>query len=262
MSWYSTQAEDVSKAAHEQREERARNMIGRLWVKPLSTVPIVVCDKDYFNFWEHEIYFVASKERSHYTCLQKIGQHCPICAYTEINGKGNENSPIKISLWRVTVFTVIDFTEWTDKKGVKHTKQKRLWVLKPDSAELLIKKVNDRWGGSIYLKSILVSRKDNKDAASGSDFELEMRNGAIVNRDMTGIDIAPYNYAELFKPLSADKIREENAFLSNGMPMASSPNMSAASVPTGAGNGGAPQMQSQTLATGAGSSPLDDSIPF
>jgi len=113
----------------------------------------------------------------------------------------NTSNP-QIKTYRVGLFTIIDRTEYTHKKGEKagqvERDQKRLFVAKKDTWEILARRAKTRVeaGQTLRGAQFLVSRgSDQKCANVGNDFEFE--NMANLSEFP---DVTEFDYEELFKP--------------------------------------------------------------
>lgn len=94
---------------------------------------------------------------------------------------------------RVAVFTIIDHSEWTDKKGTLHKDELKLFVVKR-SAPIYkqIEKLMTRQG-SLRGRRFNVSRMGDKSPAVGSMLEY---------LDHAELDCQPFNYLEILAPKS------------------------------------------------------------
>jgi hypothetical protein len=92
---------------------------------------------------------------------------------------------------RVAVFTIIDHSEWTDKKGTQHKDELKLFVVKR-SAPIYkqIEKLMSRHG-SLRGRVFNVSRMGDKSPAVGSMLEY---------LDHSEPEEVPFNYLEVLKP--------------------------------------------------------------
>lgn len=102
---------------------------------------------------------------------------------------------------RVAVFTIIDHSEWTDKKGTLHKDELKLFVVKR-SAPIYkqIEKLMSRHG-SLRGRQFNVSRMGDKSPAVGSMLEYQ---------DHIEIEEVPFNYLEILKPKTREEL--ENIF--------------------------------------------------
>lgn len=213
--WYSS-GFDGAEQRHKEKEERiSKGKIKRIWIKPFTSVEVIFLDDQAFSFDEHQVYLNGSWT-NWFTCLG-MRNGCPPCV--------SDNKP-----YRATVFTVIDLSKWSDRKGNVHQNEKKLLVVKEDTT-LALKQKFERWGG-LKGKQVIISRKDKDDYSSGSDFELAMSGGQILKPDMSKFqDIQPYDYKEVFKPLTPDALRSI-------MSMSSTSERAAQEVPVDKGTGG------------------------
>lgn len=188
--WFKQGYDGVEEAV--KAKEAARNRVQRVWLKPHTSKNLVFLDDAAFSFYEHQVK-INGRWDNFFTCIGKANG-CPLC----LSG---------MNPYLNTVFTVIDRTEYQDKKGIKHADEKRLFAVKEETA-LTLKEKHKRWGG-MKNKEIVATRKGDKDASCGSDFELVLENGQIKIPDLSHLkDKNPYNYMELFKPQTAQELRE------------------------------------------------------
>ena len=102
---------------------------------------------------------------------------------------------------KVAVFTIIDHTEWTDRKGNLHKDEISLYVVKRSSSvwnqiERLISRE-----GSLRGRKFRVMRMGDKSPGAGSLLEYEGEFGL-------GEDHVPFNYLEILKPKTPEEIGE------------------------------------------------------
>jgi len=190
MSWHSTGKSVVEQAAKVQEEQRKNKAPYRFKLKPNSSSTVIYLDDEGFSFQEHSIQHGQKWEQ--WTCSGP--STCPLCQ--------SGNKP-----YHITVFSVIDTTRWTDQRGQLHQNEKKIHALKADSALALMNK-KERWGG-LKGKAVLISRKGDKDAGAGSDFELMLKDGRPVayKIDNTKPEHQPFNYAGIYEPKSPDFIK-------------------------------------------------------
>jgi len=95
---------------------------------------------------------------------------------------------------KVAIFTVIDHSEWTDKKGNVHRDELSLYVVKRSSQTWgLIERQLSRNNGNLRGMKFNVSRMGDKSPGVGSFLEFE-------GRSEISEDLQPFNYLEILKP--------------------------------------------------------------
>ena len=100
-------------------------------------------------------------------CLEPLGIPCDICQFAMANDG-------KAKRYKGMFFSVLDLSEWTDKKGVKHSCEKKLLVAKKDTAEKLGRKwlARQEQGQSLRGAMFKVYRgSTDKSPSVGDDFE-------------------------------------------------------------------------------------------
>ena len=87
--------------------------------------------------WEHNPGLPSAGGRTswnnYFTCLEPMGEECPLCAWADLNDG-------MYSRYKAQFFTIIDTSEYKDKKDVVHKNQKRLLCAKRKSADLLVRR--------------------------------------------------------------------------------------------------------------------------
>lgn len=146
------------------------------------------------TYWEHQLNLNGSW-KNWFTCTQD-SEPCPIC-------QDNHNPSL------VAVFTVIDHSKWTDKNGVEHQHEKRLFVCKRETFKRLQKIATKR--GGLAGCTFEVSRTGDKSAAVGSDFDYDEKRPLSEVQKALGLDdevVTPYNYEEVITYRTADELRK------------------------------------------------------
>lgn len=179
-------------AVAKQDQESAQRSAQRMWLKPGESRRIVFLDDKPVSIWECSLRingkwgnFVQLHTPEAQALAERFGQRA----------------------YYATIFTVLDRSEYKDKKGVIHSDQKRLLVVRPAIAKML-KEKRDRWRGLVG-KEVIVSRKNDKnDPSSGSDFELALNaEGSALKPDLSKVkDITPFDYEAIFQPLAMNLI--------------------------------------------------------
>lgn len=193
MSWYSQGQEAVVKQV-EMYEERKKNRApNRLWLPPNTSRGVIFLDEEGFSFMEHNV--KNGNRWEQFTCLGP-NNGCPICAAGD-------------KPYQITVFSIIDLSEWADKKGVIHKNEKIIHALKATNAFSLLEK-KKRWGGLIGTQ-VIVTRKDDKDSSAGSDFEPGMNAGRIMKFKLNPTANEahrPFDYVQIYAPKTVEFIRQ------------------------------------------------------
>lgn len=98
---------------------------------------------------------------------------------------------------RVAIFTIIDHSEWTDKKGTLHKDELKLFVVKRSAP--IYKQIEKLMGrhGSLRGRQFNVSRMGDKSPAVGSMLEY------LDHKEPQEI---PFNYLEVLKPKTREEI--------------------------------------------------------
>lgn len=173
---------------------------------PDKSTQVTFLDTEGFFLSEHQI-----KQDGHwrnwYTCLKDISEDgsCPLCE--------EGDNPAYIC-----AFTVIDHTKFTTKKGTKVVASKRLLVLKSTARNKVLKQKERRDGDLVGCK-FEVTRYNKKEAATGEDWEFLQRvdmkefgealkeAGVIPEGQTVEEFLHPYDYEEIFHPLTPEEMR-------------------------------------------------------
>lgn len=100
-------------------------------------------------------------------CLEPLGVPCPLCEFAAAHDKQGQR-------YKGMFFSILDLSEWTDGKGVKHSMTKRIMVAKKDTKEKIERKYMTRVeaGGTLRGSMFKVFRGNtDKSASVGDDFE-------------------------------------------------------------------------------------------
>jgi hypothetical protein len=192
MSWYSTGSQKVEEQQRLAQEQRDNQAPFRVFMKPGEERVLIYLDEEGFSFNEHTIQ--VGSRWTQFTC-SGVNNGCPLCK--------NDKS------YLITLFSVVELSEWVDKRGTKHTNEVKIHALKPEAAMSLLKK-KARWGGLIG-RQVIVGRKGDKDAASGSDFELQLGpNGTplIYAKDKLLTKYQLVDYLKYFAPKPPDDVAQ------------------------------------------------------
>ncbi len=150
------------------REANAR--LFRFRVKPGETTSVTFVDGDvhltgpkkgsFVNsvpvVYEHTVK-TGPKKWDQYLCIAE-DEPCPFCA--------SDNRR-----YICAVFTVIDHSEWTSRKGETYTNQRKLFVAKSQTYKKLKKRAAKH--GALTGWTVEISRTDDRSAAVGDEFEWE-----------------------------------------------------------------------------------------
>lgn len=131
--------------------------IRRFFVKVDEPKEFIFADDQVFGVWEHNPK-MNGKWDSHFTCLQGTGVDCPVC---QVLGDKTR--------CYVGYYTVIDCSEWTDKKGVKHQYELKYFPAKTKTLKKLHKKKES--AGTLVGMKFKADRTDKKSPNVGDDFE-------------------------------------------------------------------------------------------
>ena len=195
MTWFNTGVQAVEKEAKRNEEQRNNKAPRRIWLPANSEKKVIYLDDEGFSFYEHS-YEQGGNSYNYHTCPGKASG-CPHCA----SGK---------KPYLLTVYTVIDKSEYKDKTGAVHANEKRVHALKVDSALALARK-SQRWGG-LKGKEVVIARKGPKDAAAGSDFEANTNKDdkkIVYQLDPNNEKHRPFDYRAVYAPKSIEEIRED-----------------------------------------------------
>ena len=155
MSWYSTGGQKVEEQQRIAQEQRENQPPYRVFMKAGEERVLIYLDEEGFSFQEHTV--KVGEYWKQFTC-SGVNNGCPLCK--------NDKS------YLITLFSTVELSTWTDKRGTVHENEVKIHALKPEAAMSLLKK-KARWGGLVG-RQVIVGRKGDKDAASGSDFELQL----------------------------------------------------------------------------------------
>lgn len=198
MSWYNTGKEAEQAAENElERQEAARkeaqknaNMARRFWLPAGAECYITILDgpthpNGYplpFVYNEHQMK-LNGHWRNWFTC---IGEECPICE--------NDFKPSVVS-----AYTVINHSEWTDKKGNVHKDELNLLIAKPAVNKMLRSAASKR-GGSLRGWYVCVNRTSSEGYSTGDSFDF------LEKRELSD-ELQPADYIELFAPKTKEELQ-------------------------------------------------------
>lgn len=248
MGFLSKGSDSLDRDVQEQMDRREKMMVRRVWVPVGKSINAVFLDDDPVRFEEYRIW---KGQRPDFVTKPEAGNKDHFLA-------AGMKSDVRYA------YTVIDCSKWTDKKGKEHGPEKKLLVVSPDVAKLLRDK-KASWGG-IKNKAVVIRRKGEKDSASGSDFELMMKNGQVVAVNMKAFkDVEPFHYEKILAPPSADESIRLLALVSKAKQNNEAISVDGDDPGAGAGAGGLPEGDPGPSDAAAPAGEMvggDDSIPF
>lgn len=171
----------------------------RLWLPEGSSKIIIFLDGEPFRFYEHQLY-LNSSWMNWFSCRRqgKTSEVCPLCDFGD-------------SPYYVGMYTVIDCSEWTDRKGVVHKNERKIFAAKIDTMKLL--KLKKEKLGGLALCKFEVSRIGAKSPSVGNNFEFiervdEKTVEKMLNEGREGerLKVEPFNYEEIFAPLPKERL--------------------------------------------------------
>ena len=152
-SWYKTGYDGIN-----QEEQRLAQLGGppRLWMPAGSTREIVFVDNEPVQIYEHN-WKANGSWKNWATCLRGIEDECPGC---DVLGENNR--------YFVGIYTVVDTSEWTDRRGNKHQFEINLLPAKLKSLKKFRRKSGERIeaGGTGLAGCLYRLARDSKDDPS------------------------------------------------------------------------------------------------
>lgn len=194
---------EEEKQRQKEQAEKGNVREWRFKLAQSSTGYIVFLDNIDVFLLEHQYSKTFNGKINYYnyeTCIRDIEGECPLC------DNGNTAS-------LVSVASIVDFTEYTKKDGTKTGPKKKIIVLKKGGTERFLRK-QEKQEGLKYKKFEIYRSSDQKGEATGTeaDFEKEVDPEVLKKFCPEGTDpnewIKPFDYNELFKPKSAQEIRQ------------------------------------------------------
>ncbi|NMA67776.1 MAG: hypothetical protein GX957_16355 [Clostridiaceae bacterium] len=171
-------------------EERQKSFVSRFWLPGEANAKIVFLDDNPPIIEEHQLK-LNNDWRNWYTCLRIVGETCPIC--DELDDKP----------YTVGFYTIIDTTEWTDKKGETHKNQLKLFAAKFQTLQIL-KRLSGKRGS--LAGCVFDVYRSSKDAANTGDvFDFE---GKLDKEDILKLipEASIFDYSEILAPKKAGDI--------------------------------------------------------
>ena len=192
MNWYSKGTDAIKEVVQARAEARDKMQPRRIWLKPNSNATLIYLDDAGFNFYEHAIEVPGQKLPVYVTCTGRANG-CKACM-------------AGVRSYHITLYSVCDTTKWVDNQGNEHKNEKRIHALKAESALALAEK-SQRWGGLVG-RPVIVTRKGQRDAAAGSDFEPVMKNGqqVLYKLDLNKDTHRPFDYEKIYAPKSDEEM--------------------------------------------------------
>lgn len=143
----------------------------RFWLNPGTERNILfLTDGDRAPvFWEHQYCAMKNGKLNwghHLTCLQVLGQQCPMCQYAQDHGKFERS--------KIQAFTILDLTPWKDSSGKEHPYTKRVLAVKSRVQETIARKYiaqidkGEKLRGAIFK---VFRPNDKKSASTGTEFD-------------------------------------------------------------------------------------------
>jgi hypothetical protein len=193
MSLFNRGYDDLEQIEKEIEAKRSSNKVHRFWMPVGKTTRIVFLDDKPPVYEEHNPQINGSWKHW-FTCNKMFGEPCSHCeagtyAYT------------------AGAYTIIDGTEWVDKKGKTHKNEKKLFVAKIDTLKKL-KQISAKRGG---LRGCVfeVSRTGDKSPGTGDMFDFEKKLSEEELKKLFGGQDGkghePYNYDEVLAPKDAEE---------------------------------------------------------
>lgn len=169
----------------------------RFWVEADSSKDFIFVSEDPFCIREHNPKINGSWD-NHLTCLRGTGEDCPAC---EIMGDK--------SAYYVGYYTVIDCSEWVDKKGNKHQYEMRLLPAKTKTLKKFARKKEQR--GTLIGAKFISTREDKKSPNVGDEFEFKEQVELATMVDI--VNLWGVNLSKLYEV--ADSSKEDMEKLRN-----------------------------------------------
>jgi hypothetical protein len=200
MSWYNENYENYDANKKKQEEESLKEP-SRFWMRAGDEGrEIIFIDSTAFSFWEHVVYKDGSfKDRKYYTCCRDLDpKGCPLC------DAGNKR-------YLITMFTIIDTTEWMDREGRVFKNLRRLLALKTEAAGVM-RQIKKSRGGNLVGYKCLFMRSGDKSAGTGNHVnfigEVDLNDEEFVYTNKDGKKFVPsaYDYKKIFAPKSRDEL--------------------------------------------------------
>jgi hypothetical protein len=188
MSWFKS-GEAAQKAVNDDLVNREKNRKpNRLWLKAGAETEIVFVDDDGVTFYEHNLK-LNEQWGNYFTCLKSNedgDKRCPLC-----------ESRFSNSL--VTLYTIIDCTEFVDRRGATRKNEIKILAVKAEVAKKILRKKAAQKGSLVGCK-FTVFRSSAEAANSGDDFEFVERMDLAQFAAADGTHPKPIDYEKYYKP--------------------------------------------------------------
>ena len=186
------------KKADEKAAKQAEGYINRFWMPNDAETKITFLDGsldedgmlDAPTYLEHQLNMDGSW-KNWFACTGET-EPCPIC-------EGGDNPTL------VAVLTIIDHTEWTDKKDKIHKDEKKLFVCKRYTIKQLQKIATKR--GGLAGMTFEVSRIGEKAASVGDMYDYVGKRSAAVLKKKYKDNATVFDYEEVLNYKTAEELR-------------------------------------------------------
>lgn len=169
----------------------------RVWLPVGERTNLTFLDGDGFFFYEHQLK-INGDWKNWFTCLKDFSE-CPLC------DSGDTPS-------YVAAYTVIDHSEYVSKKtGKKVKNQKKLLVTKGPVHDKWARRIEENGDLTYCVYSCARDRKNECNTGEDITFRKRLSREEILKFKPEGVDdeewLKPFDYMEVFKPLSVDELR-------------------------------------------------------
>lgn len=176
-----------------QKEREDKVWVNRFWLRPEQETRIIFLDDDPIVLEEHQMK-LNGDWRNWFTCLKMLNQHCVLC------------DEIKDTPSTVGFYTILDLTEYTNKKGEKVKSSVKLFTPKFKALQLIKRQSQKRGGLELCMFDVYRSSADAFNV--GDSFE-------YIDEEITWEDVKALNpdakvfdYAEILAPKTNEEIRK------------------------------------------------------
>jgi len=197
MSWLKRGYDELEKKDKEM-EDRRSNTAYRFWIPSGNTTKIIFVDDNPPIIGEHQLKINGDWKNWH-TCPASIDSKDE-CGYCKAGDRP----------YSAAFYTIIDMTEWTDKKGVKHANEKKLFVAKQktwNKLKMKSRKYKQKEENGLVYVCFDVSRSSSDASSVGDDFEFVKR---YTEQELKAIatkgDITPFDYEKILKPKGKEDV--------------------------------------------------------
>jgi len=210
MGWFNTGNKAKEKIKNEgERQEKAReearkNRLYRFWLKGGTDALVTFIDNPVHplgyempvTMMEHQLK-INNDWRNWFTCLRDEDDpsiKCPLCE------AGDTPS-------LVAVYTIIDHSEWTDKKNNLHKDEMKLFVCKAAVQKVLLKAEKKKDGLRGWQVEVTRSSGDALNTGDQFDFERRFTEEEFEKKYGMPLPEAP-DYQKLFAPKSPEELQK------------------------------------------------------